>query len=303
LAAKAAAFSGSAAVIQASANTAVTTLKDIGSTVDLSNLTFEHASNGTFSMDFSGGDRSLSLGLSSNFTATGSSHADTITTGNGVNTVNGGAGGDTITGGSSVDTVDGGAGDDTIVGNGGADILTGGEGADTITGSGGNDTIVLTETTSAVDTVVLATASIDTITGFKSATDKIDLSAFVASTTETGITAAAAAGTNAVGNAKYFFITTNGAAASLTTSGVKTLAAADYTATTLTNVAAYLSEQFTVAGTAADKAVFVMNDTVSGNAYLYLFTEVNPAVAGIAAAELELVGIANTTKVIAGDVA
>lgn len=301
LTANASTFNSSAVVIQ-SAGAAAIALKDIGASLDLSNVTFEHASNGTFSFDFSGADRSLSLGASSNFSFTGSSHADTVVTGNGVNTVNGGAGNDSLTGGASVDTIDGGAGDDTIVGNGGADVLTGGEGADTITGGTGNDTIVLTETTSAVDTVVLATASIDTITGFKSGTDKIDLSAFVASTTETGITAAAAAGTNAVGNAKYFFITTDGTAASLTTSGVKTLAAADYTATTLTNVAAYLSEQFTVAGTAADEAVFVLNDTVSGNAYIYEFTEVNPAVAGIAAAELELVGIANATKVIAGDV-
>jgi len=74
----------------------------------------------------------------------------------------------TIVGGNKADALNGGAKADTI---------TGGEGADVITGNEGNDTIILTETTSAVDKVTLIAASngVDTVIGFNSSKDVVNL--------------------------------------------------------------------------------------------------------------------------------
>jgi S-layer protein len=73
-------------------------------------------------------------------------------------------------------TITGGAGNDVLTGSTAAvnvDTITGGAGADTITGGTGNDVIILTETTAAIDTVVLtatATNGVDTIRGFAAGT-------------------------------------------------------------------------------------------------------------------------------------
>ncbi len=90
-------------------------------------------------------------------------------------------------GSSGIDVINGGQGADVILGNGGADRLTGGEGADTITGGDGADQIDLTEEIAAADTVKLGAiaASADTITGFVTGSDKVDLSAALAATTLT----------------------------------------------------------------------------------------------------------------------
>jgi len=72
-------------------------------------------------------------------------------------TIEGGSGVDNITGGAGADVINGNAGADVIIGGAGADAISGGEGADTITGGLGSDTITLTETTRAIDTVVLTT--------------------------------------------------------------------------------------------------------------------------------------------------
>jgi Ca2+-binding RTX toxin-like protein len=108
------------------------------------------------------------------------------TTGN--DTIFGGDGNDDIdvTGGDNV--IDGGAGTDAIDTGAGDDTITGGEGADTITSGAGEDTIILTETTSAGDDVVFAQGdgsavgvatgsftSYNTITGFTSGTDDVDV--------------------------------------------------------------------------------------------------------------------------------
>jgi hypothetical protein len=96
------------------------------------------------------------------------------------NTVTGTVNADQLIGGAAVDTFTGGNGADILTGNGGADILTGGGGADTITGGEGADvinaglaadSIVLTETTAAVDTVEIEGGlTFDTITGFTTGT-------------------------------------------------------------------------------------------------------------------------------------
>jgi hypothetical protein len=72
-------------------------------------------------------------------------------------TIEGGSGVDNITGGAGADVINGNAGADVIIGGAGADAISGGEGADTITGGLDSDTITLTETTRAIDTVVLTT--------------------------------------------------------------------------------------------------------------------------------------------------
>ncbi|AZN37813.1 hypothetical protein [Iodobacter ciconiae] len=59
-----------------------------------------------------------------------------------------------------------------------ADLITGGEGADTVTGAAGKDSIVLTETTSAVDTLKYSESGVlnaDTVTGFKAGTDIVSI--------------------------------------------------------------------------------------------------------------------------------
>jgi hypothetical protein len=84
-------------------------------------------------------------------------------------TVTGGSGNDAITGGGGADVITGGAGDDALIGGAGADAITAGEGTDTITGGLGADSINLTESTRAIDTVVLTTGGANdlvTITGF-----------------------------------------------------------------------------------------------------------------------------------------
>jgi Ca2+-binding RTX toxin-like protein len=76
--------------------------------------------------------------------------------------VSGNAGTDVLIGGSGADAIDGGDGDDWIQGGGGADILTGGAGADRFVIAGPGDSTA---------------AAADTIKGFVSGLDRIDLSA------------------------------------------------------------------------------------------------------------------------------
>jgi Ca2+-binding RTX toxin-like protein len=110
---------------------------------------------------------------------------------NGSFVITGGDSNDTITGGFLSDTIAGGSGNDSIVGGGGNDSLTGGAGVDSITGGAGQDTIVLTETTSVVDTYIFSGSSsdsnIDTIIGWVAGTDLINLTgaaAFLNTSTE-----------------------------------------------------------------------------------------------------------------------
>jgi len=103
--------------------------------------------------------------------------------------------------------VAGSTGANNIVGTALADQITGGNGADTITGGGGNDAIVLTETVSSQDTVVVeATAAangVDTITGFATTVDKFNVDALGTATSLSG-TGAAVAYTHAVNTVAFF---------------------------------------------------------------------------------------------------
>lgn len=84
-------------------------------------------------------------------------------TSTGIAAVDGGAGIDRIRGTSGADTIIGNTGNDLITGGQGADVLTGGPGADIFFYEGGIDSREM--------------FGIDTITDFKSGTDRIDLSA------------------------------------------------------------------------------------------------------------------------------
>jgi len=84
-------------------------------------------------------------------TATAYTGAISLTTGNGTTVILSGTGADVLTGGT------------------GADAITGGPGADTIKGAVGADVITLTESTAAIDTVILTTGGVQTaitIVGF-----------------------------------------------------------------------------------------------------------------------------------------
>ncbi|WP_064737339.1 VCBS domain-containing protein [Bradyrhizobium sp. Ai1a-2] len=86
-------------------------------------------------------------------------------------TLYGGSGNDTIKGNDGDDTIYGGSGNDTINGNNGCDTIVGGFGADSLTGGNGNDCFVYL---SVADSHA---ARFDTISDFRSGSDKINLTA------------------------------------------------------------------------------------------------------------------------------
>ena len=193
-------------------------------------------------------------------------------------------------------TITGGTAADVINGSASADLITGNNGADVITGAAGNDSIVLTETTAAIDKVVfsggatnaatLAANGLDTITGF-GATDTINIAALGNGTLAalTG-TLSAPAAQSVIADASVFIINTAATAAALTTAG--TAVVTDFT--NMTQVAAFLSERFShTAATADIEAVFVWN--VGTTTYVYNFDTLNTAGTTIEAAEVSLVGV------------
>lgn len=97
----------------------------------------------------------------------GSNHNDTLTGNNADNVIQGLNGNDRINGGKGNDILFGDAGNDTLIGGDGDDRLYGGLGEDTLTGGAGNDTFVFSN---------LLDGTIDTITDFQAAFDKIELS-------------------------------------------------------------------------------------------------------------------------------
>ena len=197
-------------------------------------------------------------------------------------------------------SITGGTAADVINGSAVADLITGGNGADTITGAAGNDSIVLTETTAAVDKVVFsgggsanATAAqtltangMDTITGF-GATDTLNIAALGDGTTSaTGLTTInAAAAQGATTDDTVVILNVAATAGALTTGGTATVT--DFT--NMTQVAAFLSERFTHTATTANvETVFVWN--VGTTTYIYNFDSANTANSSIDAGEIVLVG-------------
>jgi hypothetical protein len=257
-------------------------------------------------------------------TMTGSrTAASTLTGGIGADSITGGSAADSITGGSSADTIDGGFGDDVLLGGTGADSITGGEGADVITPGQGNDTVILTETTAAIDGVVLETAAtngVDTYIGFASGSG-IDTVTFQTADTTVATGAGAAVfgsipattlvtaatyrldtDNTALGGAQavatttdvYELLGTNGANGdlSLSTNGtelLKLLGTQDSAATSITTEAT------------GDAYYLIAYD--NGNAYMYLASSGADALA--TATEITLVAVFNSTAVgnfAAGDI-
>ncbi len=124
-------------------------------------------------------------GDAGNDVVSGGSENDTLAGGANRDTIYGDAGDDSLSGDDGADSVMGGEGTDTLWGDTGNDMLSGGEGADTIWGGAGSDQITLWESTQSRDTLVFkagdsgkTTSTIDTVEGFDSGVDKIDLRSF-----------------------------------------------------------------------------------------------------------------------------
>jgi len=116
-----------------------------------------------------------------NNTVNAGSGNDSVVTGSGNDVITGGDGNDTIFSNGGNDSVDGGAGDDMISTGAGADTIISGTGVDQIFGGIGGDTIILTadgQKDSVFYTQRLDSSTSnnrDTITGFESGTDIIDV--------------------------------------------------------------------------------------------------------------------------------
>lgn len=74
-------------------------------------------------------------------TLSGGDGADSVLGGGGDDSVEGGTGNDTLGGGGGADTINAGTGDDSVDGGSGADSIEGGIGQDTLVGGAGNDTL------------------------------------------------------------------------------------------------------------------------------------------------------------------
>jgi hypothetical protein len=227
-------------------------------------------------------------------------------------TITGSSVADALSGTANADVISGGAGIDTINGNAGDDTITGGEAGDLIDGGAGKDTIILTETTAASDTVSFTaavtadtTAYADTISGFKTTSDKLSFDAItvagggaIAATSGTAVTAGGVTAGALTDDLVY--VINNGATA-LTAAG--TQAIADYT--DLTDVAAYLNEGYTATAD-NDAAIFVINDLVNDLTYVYLFDEQTAGASTIQKADLSLIGIVTEVAgaaLVSGDIA
>ncbi|MEI4263464.1 DUF4214 domain-containing protein [Roseovarius sp. D0-M9] len=193
----------------------------------------------------------------------------------------------------------------TITGSTASDAIVGGTGIDTITNSAGTDTIDFgSDSANDVFNIANLTGK-STITNFDAATattteDLVNVSNDEVDGSEVAITGAG--GQVALTDDATIVVTqTAGAAGSLTTGGTQALVSADFTAATLTNVAAYLSEKFTTAAT-TDQALVFLNDGT--NTYAYHVNEGADAAldAGIQADEVSLVGVFNGAVLNAGDI-
>lgn len=194
-----------------------------------------------------------------------------------------------------------------ITGTNQDDVITGGTGADTVKNQNNaatdSDTVNFVSDSS-VDTFEITTLTgKTTITNFDAATsttteDLVNVSNDLVDGGEVQITAAGAQAA-LVDDRTYVIEQTVGAAGALTTGSNTTLVAADFTATTLTNVAAYLSERFTTTNDTNTDAVFVLNNGT--NTYIYAHTSSANGTT-IDAAEIALVGVINGAVLNAGDV-
>jgi Ca2+-binding RTX toxin-like protein len=207
----------------------------------------------------------------------------------------GGAGNTFVTGSSSADVITTGIGNDTILGGDGADRILAGDGTNTITGGAGDD--VMTGGSGADTYIFSATTTngADTITNFTGGTDKLNVAAMaeVAPTAGTLLSSAGAADTTASRKNFLQVFNTDGTAASIVTGNALTLSLADFTATTLTNVAAFIAAKYTgnSSATGTDVGIYVFNHTAAGSTTSYVYQWDNDTTGNVTqAAELTLVG-------------
>jgi Ca2+-binding RTX toxin-like protein len=203
--------------------------------------------------------------------------------GNDIFALNGNTGADTIKAAAVVkNNITAGAGDDTIVGNSGVDTIIFGGIAGSANGS-------------------------NTITGFTVGTDSLTISAMTTGTGSEVALVNSAGSAIATTNTKDYvrLITTDGTAASIVTSASATLAVADMTAATLTNLTAFLIEKYSGNSntTDADSGVYIINLNHSGdNTKSYMYQWDNDTTANkIQAAELTLVATITSADLGTGD--
>lgn len=195
----------------------------------------------------------------------------------------------------------------TITGTNQDDVITGGTGVDTVKNQNNAatdaDTVDFVSDSSADIFEITTLTGKTTITNFDAATtttteDLVNVSHDNVDGGEVQVTAAAAQAA-LTDDRTYVIEQAVGAAGSLTTGSSTTLATADFTATTLTNVAAFLAERYTTSNDTNTDVVFVLNNGT--NTYIYEHT----SAAGnttIDAAELVLIGVVNGAVLNAGDV-
>ena len=190
----------------------------------------------------------------------------------------------------------------TLTGTNQNDVIVGGTGVDTLTNTNNAatdaDTMDFVSDSAADIFTISSVLGKTTIANFDAATKAVGATAGTAEdlvnvaedTVDGGevvITAAGAQGA-ITDDRTYVIEQAIGAAGSLTTSSSTTLATADFTAATLTNVAAFLSERFTDNAGNADDVVFVLNNGT--NTYIYALNSSDSATS-IAATEIALVGV------------
>lgn len=246
-------------------------------------------------------DRLIILGSANDDISAGDSN-DTVYGGDGADTIYGNQGNDLIRSGAGADSIQAGAGNDTVFGEAGADRIYGGsQGYDEITGGADADDFLLPNDGSWFDTVTDFVSGIDDISVTSSAIGSARPLHFIG--VESATTSAGATNSIEIAENDIHYVSVNGQAGALTTGGTATLTSADLTASTLTNLAAYLDERFTNAvatGASGDvDAIMVINWTApsSTTSYVYEFTE-NAVSVNISASELALLGVIERSSAI-----
>ena len=138
-----------------------------GGVIDASGVTFD--TGGESVLIALSTEDDIVTGTSLDDTLVGLAGDDELIGGDGNDTLTGGDGNDTLTGGDGIDTITGGDGNDIIDTGAGGGAVTGGDGADTITLGSGDDTVVFAAGTES------SNDAFDTITGFTSGNDSLDL--------------------------------------------------------------------------------------------------------------------------------
>lgn len=197
----------------------------------------------------------------------------------------------------------------TVTGTNQNDAFTGGTGVDTFKNLGDAATdadtadFVSDSSADVFEIADITAAGTVTISNFDAATvssaeDLINVSHDSVDGGEVVVTSSAAQAA-LTDDRTYVIEQTLGAAAALTTGGTATLTTADFTATTLTNVAAYLAERYTTSNDTNTDVVFVLNNGT--NTYVYQHTSSANGTT-IDAAELQLIGVISSAIVLDEDV-